>query len=281
MSGTGRCGMDMLKKISVVSAAVLLSSCGIMPGMDNLDTTKMRKYVVPERVEVHPTLIPMTPSLIMDQHVSTYVYHVAPSDVLHITVWQHPEFLVEIATIAAAGPSTQGAAGQQGYLVNPKGDIYFPLVGYVHVAGKTVDKIRSDISTRLKEYVPNPQVNVRVADFRGQKVYVLGEVGQSGFLPITDQQLTLTDALALSGWVSGDSDPKFIYVIRGDYTQPSIFWLNAQTPDRLLLAEHFSLRPRDIVFVSTAPITRWNRVLNQLVPTVQTIWYTQAVVKNA
>ncbi len=282
MNGTGRCGFNMLKKISVMSAVILLSSCGIMPGMDNLNTTSMRKYLAPERVDVHPTLIPITPSLIADQHVSTYFYRVAPSDVLHITVWQHPEFLIEVPTMSSNGPGQQGASGQQGYLVNAKGDLYFPLIGYIHVANKTVDKIRADITERLKKYVPNPQVNVRVADFRGQKIYVLGEVNKVGFLPITDQQLTIADALALSGWMNVDSaDPRFIYVIRGNYTQPQIFWLNSKTPDRLLLAEHFSLQPRDILYVSSAPATRWNRVLNQLVPTVQTIWFTQAVVKNA
>jgi polysaccharide biosynthesis/export protein len=250
--------------------------------MDNLNTTAMRKYVPKERIEVKPTLVPITASLIADQSVGTYNYQVAPSDVLSIHVWQHPEFLIEAATTTVGATSTQGAAGTSGYLVNTKGDIYFPLIGYIHVAKKTVDEIREDISKRLEKYVPNPQVNVRVSDFRGQKIYVLGEVGTVGFVPITDQNLTLTDALALSGWMKLDAaDPHFIYVIRGDYTQPTIFWLNAKTPDRLLLAEHFSLQPRDVLYVTTAQITRLNRTLNQVLPFIQAIWFTQAVIRNA
>jgi polysaccharide export outer membrane protein len=272
----------MLKKLGLVGVSVLLCHCGIMPGMQNLNTTPMRKYVAPERVEVNPLLIPITPALIADQRVSTYFYKVAPADVLHITVWEHPEFLIEMQTVGANAPGVQGAAGQQGYLVNASGRIYFPLIGYILVADKTVDEIRADITRRLKKYVPNPQVNVRVADFRGQKVYVLGEVMKTGFLPITDQKLTIADALALSGWMNPDTaDPSYIYIIRGDFTRPQIFWLNARTPDRLLLAERFSLQPRDILYVSSAPATRWNRVLNQILPTVQTVWYTQAIVKNS
>lgn len=272
----------MIRKISlIIGTGVFLCGCGIMPGMQNLNTTKMRKYVVPAPIAVKPTLIPVTPSLIADQRVSTYFYHVAPADVLHITVWEHPEFLIEMQTTTAMSPGAQGAAGVPGYLVNANGDIYFPLVGYVHVANKTVDEIRADITRRLRKYVPNPQVNVRVSDFRGQKIYVLGEVAKTGFLPITDQKLTIADALALSGWLNPDSaDPSFIYVIRGNYTHPVIFWLDAKTPDRLLLAERFSLQPRDILFVSSAPATRWNRVLNQLLPTIQTVWYTQAIVRS-
>lgn len=282
MNGALYCGINMLKKIGVFSTTLLLSSCGIVPGMGNLDTHSMRHYSSAERIEVKPTLIPITPVLIKDQRVSTYFYHVAPADVLHITVWQHPEFLLEVPTVATNTPGVQGAAGLPGYLVNANGDIYFPLIGYIHVANKTVDHIRADITERLKKYVPNPQINVRVADFRGQKVYVLGEVEKTGFLPITDQKLTLADALALSGWLKSDTaNARFVYVIRGDFTKPSIFWLDARTPDRLLLAERFSLKPRDILYVSTAPTARWNRALNQILPTVQAIWYTQAVVKNS
>lgn len=282
MIGTGSYGINMLKKLSVISSVVLLCSCGVMPGMENLNTMPMRKYVESERVTVHPTLIPITPTLISDQRISTYYYHVAPADVLHINVWQHPEFIVEPTVAGVSTPGVQGAAGLPGYLVNPHGDIYFPLIGYVHVANQTVDTIRSQISKRLQKYVPNPQVNVRVADFRGQKIYVLGEANKIGFLPITDQRLTLADALSLSGWMNPDTaDTKFIYVIRGTYTEPQIFWLDAKTADKLLLAEHFSMQPQDILYVSTAPATRWNRVLNQLLPTIQGIWYTQAIVRNA
>ena len=69
--------VDMLKKPRivgvVVSAAACLSGCGgIMPGMQNLDTSQMQKVVVAQKVQVHPTLIPITPSLLVDQHITTY-----------------------------------------------------------------------------------------------------------------------------------------------------------------------------------------------------------------
>ena len=288
MNGTGSCGLNMLKKLSVTAAVSLLCGCNdlspmnLMPGMQNLSTHAMRKQVKRERIQVEPTLIPITPTLIADQKVNTYFYRVAPSDVLHVNVWQHPEFALESQSAMAAAAGVQGAAGLPGYLVDPKGRIYFPLIGYVHVAGRTLDDVRKIVSDKLEHYIPNPQVNVRVADFRGQKVYVLGEVNKKGFLPINDQQLTIADALALSGWIDSKyADPSNIYVIRGDYTRPQIFWLDARTPDKLLLAEHFSLQPRDVLYVSAAPIAQINRVLDQLLPIVQTVWFTQSVIKQS
>lgn len=274
----------MLKKLSLITGVILLSGCdvNIMPGMQNLNTSAMRKNVVRQKIHVEPTLVPITPSLIADQRVGRHHYRISPADVLHVHVWGHEEFKSETQLNTALTPGMQGAAGQAGYLVDENGQIYFPLVGYVSVAGKTVDRVRREISKRLEKYIPNPQVNVRVADFRGQKVYVLGEVVKTGFLPITDQRLSIADALALSGWIDSKyADPSSIYVIRGDYTHPQIFWLDAKTPDKLLLAEHFSLQPKDILYVSAAPMAQFNRTLDQLLPIVQTVWFTQSIVKNS
>lgn len=271
----------MLKIISVIGTSALICSCGLMPGMKNLDTSNMRKVYPQERIEVHPVLIPITPALIINQKVGIYHYRIAPSDVLSINVWQHPEFDFMPTNTLAASAGVQGAAGHPGYLVNANGQIYFPLIGYVSVVGRTVETVRVNITERLKRYVPNPQVNVRVADYRGQKIYVLGEVKNPNFLPINDQPLTIADALALSGGMNPDAaDPRYIFIIRGSITSPQIFWLDAKTPDKMLLAERFSLHPRDILFVSSAPATRWNRVLNQLLPTIQSVWYTQALIRN-
>lgn len=282
--------LKLLTKVGVATTSLMLCGCAEsplnpenwMPGMKDLNTLSMRKHVKKERIQVKPTLIPITPTLIADQSVNTYFYRVAPADVLHVNVWQHPEFEMESQAGMAMGAGAQGAAGMSGYLVDPRGRIYFPLIGYVHVADRTLDEIRVEVSQRLKKYIPNPQVNVRVADFRGRKVYVLGEVVKKGFLPITDQQLTIADALAQSGWLDSKyANPNHIYVIRGDYTQPQIFWLNGRTPDKLLLAEHFSLQPQDVLFVSAAPIAQMNRVLDQLLPIVQTVWFTQSVIKQS
>lgn len=251
--------------------------------MQNLDTSQMDSQVPAIKVKVRPTLIPITPALLADQTISTYYYRVAPSDVLAISVWEHPEFniLGQSTATNANGPGIQGAAGQQGFLVNSNGAVYFPLIQYVHVAGLTVDEVRAVITARLRKYIPNPQVYVRVVDYRGQKIYVQGEVVKPGFVPITDQPLTIADALTLTGSMDPNtSDPRHIYIIRGDILAPKIYWLNANTADALLLAERFSLQPRDILYVSTATAANWNRIINQLLPTLQAFWFTKSITTN-
>ena len=270
----------MLKKLGILSIIVFLGGCSLLPGMQNLNVSKIPRVPLPPPLKTNPVLIRITPALLVNQRSTRYTYRVAPSDVLNITVWEHPEFnILPVPTgSTAVMPGSQGAAGQAGYLVNSKGRIFFPLIGYVAVAGKTVDRIRNEITEHLKKYIPNPQVNVRVVDYRGQKIYVIGEVKKPGLVPLNDQILTVADALALTGGIDqAVGDPKHIYIIRGTVACPLIYWLNAKTPDRLLLAENFNLYPKDILYVSSAPATRWNRMLNQLLPTLEAIWYTRAI----
>ncbi len=141
---------------------LFLSGCSLLPGMQNPSISGMPQVKTADNVTVNPVLVPITSALLKNDAISLYVYHVAPADILSITVWHHPEFEFsqQMQSGGAATTSTQGAAGQAGYLVNPYGNIYFPWVGNVKVAGKTVDQIREILAEKLKRYVRKPQVYV-------------------------------------------------------------------------------------------------------------------------
>ena len=123
-SRTESYGTNMLKVISARGAALVLSGCIVTPGMQNLDTTKIKMQMVSEPVEIHPTLIPINTSLIAGQRASTYFYRVASDDVLKISVRNHPEF----------------NSGHSSYRVNSTGRIYFPQIGYVQKASRYFTK---------------------------------------------------------------------------------------------------------------------------------------------
>lgn len=108
---------------------------------------------------------------------------------------------------------------------------------------------------------------LNIPDQKDSKVFVMGEVGRQNALQIHNGKMSLAQAVSEANGVNFDtSKPEEMYVIRGKQHKPEIFHLDAESPDALILADQFSLQPHDIVFVGTAGITRWSRVINQLLP---------------
>ena len=116
---------------------------------------------------------------------------------------------------------------------------------------------------------------INVADRARNKVFVLGEVRTPQSRLMVKGRMTLAEALADSGGAQPNvSNVSRIHVIRGDYDSPSIFRLDASSADAMLLAAQFQLAPRDVVFVSTYALSEWNRVISQILPTIQGLWTT-------
>jgi len=122
---------------------------------------------------------------------------------------------------------------------------------------------------------------VRVEQREDGKVFVLGEVNKPSVVLPRNGRLTLNEALGEAGGVNPmTSDPRQIYVVRKpEAGRPQVFHLDARSPVALALAEGFPLRPRDVVYVDAGDITRWARVVNQLIPSAQYVNSTADVLK--
>lgn len=126
---------------------------------------------------------------------------------------------------------------------------------------------------------------IHVPDNAYKRVFVMGEVEKQTTVPMHKGRLTLAEALAASEGVDLQyANVKGIYVLRqlprDGEPLTQVYRLNAKSPSSLLVADMFQLEPRDVVFVSTLGLTRWNRIVTQILPTVQTIFQTDTLIER-
>jgi polysaccharide export outer membrane protein len=123
---------------------------------------------------------------------------------------------------------------------------------------------------------------VNVLDRSQQKVFVMGEVRTPGSVEIINGYLTLAAAIGEVGGVNQNSaDSGGIYVIRGtNKDRPEIFHLDARYATGMLLAERFDMQAQDVIFVDTAGVSEWNRVISQLLPSFSVVRTFDGIVGN-
>lgn len=134
-------------------------------------------------------------------------YHPGPGDILSVIVFNHPELTLP------AGP--QRSASESGFQVSSDGTINYPFIGTVVVKDRPIDQIRADISQRLATFIPDPQVDVRVAGFNSQAVIVSGEVRAPNRQPLTTVPLTLIEAINSAGGFTENADLRGVSIQRG------------------------------------------------------------------
>ncbi|MBO6880203.1 MULTISPECIES: polysaccharide biosynthesis/export family protein [Winogradskyella] len=91
--------------------------------------------------------------------------------------------------------NARGGLQQQTYLVDYDGNIEFPVLGTLKIAGLTRTELTDMLTERISEYVTDPIVNVRLANFT---VTILGEVRNPGTFTIQDERITILEALGLA-----------------------------------------------------------------------------------
>ena len=120
---------------------------------------------------------------------------------------------------------------------------------------------------------------IQVPDNTNDQVHVIGEVARQGNYPMSSGTLNLAQALGEAGGLDlATSNPARVFVFRGGPDRPRVFWLDARSPDAMLLATQFELRAQDVVYVATNGLSTWNRVISQILPTVQTLYETKILV---
>lgn len=145
------------------------------------------------------------------------------------------------------GGGAAGAAQElQGYLVDTKGEIEFPIIGKVKAYGLTASQLKDTLTILVTPYLKDPLVNVKFFQF---KFTVLGEVRSPGTFTLSLQRTTLLDALGAAGDLPRTAKRYDIQVYRDYNGERTISRLDLRTKDILTNKELFQVKHNDVIYV--------------------------------
>jgi polysaccharide export outer membrane protein len=134
-------------------------------------------------------------------------YQIGAGDILEITIWKEPDL------------------SREAVLVRTDGKISFPLLNDVQAAGLTPMEMKKNMEAGLKDFISNPFVTITVRSPESQKIYILGEVANTGEYPL-NKNLTVLQAFALAGGFTEWASKKEIILMRKEGGKEKIYRIN-------------------------------------------------------
>ncbi len=186
---------------------------------------------------------------------------VQPEDKISILVSTPEETLTSMFNLQLPASMTSSGQGRLGYTVNDRGDIDFPVLGTIHVAGKTRQEIAETIRHELtsRNLVKDPIVTV---EFQNLTVTVLGEVGGPGRYNIDKDHLTLIDALALAGDLTIQGRRDNVMVQRDEDGKKVIYRVDLSSGPELYASPVYYLKQNDVVYVEPTAMRKRQSTVN-------------------
>jgi len=133
----------------------------------------------------------------------------------------------------------------KGYLVDAQGNINFPVLGTVNTSSLNTIDFSKKLSEILSEYVINPQVSVRLVNY---KVSILGEVTRPGTYTFLEERISLPQVLGQAGDLTINGDRRNIQLLRYETGKVKSYSLDLTSGD-LVNPEYFFLNPNDVIYV--------------------------------
>ena len=156
-------------------------------------------------------------------------YQIGPEDVLEISVWKNPELSRTVP-------------------VRPDGKVSLPLVNDIQAAGLTPIDLRDQVTAKLSEYIPAPEVSVIVREVHSRKVTVAGAVKLPGRYELKST-MTVLEVIALAQGLTDFASRDRIVILRQNGQKTERIPFNYRKINDASQQDNFLIRPGDIVFV--------------------------------
>lgn len=195
----------------------------------------------------------------------SYMPEIKPDDELFISVTSINPEATAIYNIPNLNPATREQFGStitpmpQTYVVSSTGDINFPEIGKLHVAGMTTEQLQQELTRQISKDVEDPMVIVDLVNF---KVNVAGEVNSPGQIRVTRNRFSILDALSAAGDMTPYGERSNVLLIRENDGKKEYVHLDMNSSD-VLKSPYYYLQQNDYIYVEPNKVRQANSKYNQ------------------
>lgn len=176
-------------------------------------------------------------------------YKIQPLDILSIRIESLTEeafdFMAKLYPDQRGGASSSANFLVNGFLVDNNGEIEFPIVGNIQVAGLSVFECQKKMQEAFQPYLKNPVARVRLLNFR---FTLLGEVNNENQVVSNNTRVTIMEAIGLGGGLTDLADRANVKIIRQNGVESKVLYLNL-LDENLLASENYYVQQNDIIVV--------------------------------
>jgi len=221
-----------------IFASLLLFSCRTIP-------EDVVYFQTPAYENANPEMLISTtePVFKANDLVNILVSSPVPSTAQQFNLGQSIEVGASGTTSSELDGNTQSRPGT--YLIDKEGNIEFPVLGTLHLGGLTRNEAKRMLSEKLKTYIRNPIVSLRITNFQ---ITVLGEVARPGVYLVPNERVTVVEALGLAGDMTITGKRENILVRRDMGNLIQQFRLDITSP-QIASSPGYFLEQNDVVYV--------------------------------
>ena len=147
------------------------------------------------------------------------------------------------------GGNYSGGNQRVGYTIDSKGDIDFPILGKIHAAGLSREKLAESIKQKLiaSNQIKDPIVTV---EYINLAVTMLGEVSRPGRFAIDRDHFTILDAIGVAGDLTILGDRTNVAVVRRNGNDNILYRVDLTDPITLYASPAFNVQQGDLIYVT-------------------------------
>ncbi len=175
-----------------------------------------------------------------------FEYKVQTNDIINIRfeslTAKEYDFLSVQQTVQS---TTVGGALLVGDIVDESGEIPFPVVGKVKVAGLSIFQVQEKLQAIAKQYLDSPIVKARLLNYRAT---FLGEVNREGVIAINNNRVSVLEAIGLAGGLTDLADKTSVKLIRQNGDSAEVVYLNLQQ-ENFMNSPYYYINQNDVIVV--------------------------------